>query len=179
MPLRRGSSRSNRVLLALQADQQPADHHVPDCPPQGRPGPGGAQLGDSSLASNRCWISLHRPLHLARRLSAHLPRTLPPQVNTKTLTLNYACSGLSLGTNLTRPKGRRMLHDHAHHHHHHRLHGHSASHDRRLKGLFDNPIIFPPFNPALFIRKSATGVPILHSRSTSTKRIYLDFDGGC
>jgi hypothetical protein len=111
----------------------------------------------------------------------HQPRALaPPQVNTKTLTLNYACSGLSLGTNVTRPKGRRMLHDHHHHHDHHdhhHLYGHSATHDRRLRGIFDNPVIFPPIAPGLFIRKTASGVPILHSRSSSTKRIYLDFDG--
>ncbi len=112
----------------------------------------------------------------------HQPRALaPPQVNTKTLTLNYACSGLSLGTNVTRPKGRRMLHDDGHVHggsdDYDHLHGHSATHDRRLKGIFDNPIVFPTINASLFNRKTASGVPILHSRSSSTKRIYLDFDG--
>jgi hypothetical protein len=55
---------------------------------------------------------------------------------------------------------------HHHHHHHHRHHRKLAQHN--ADGADPLPNSLP---------QSATGVPLLHSRPTATRKIYLDFDG--
>jgi hypothetical protein len=79
--------------------------------------------------------------------------------------LLYACSEILPPTTDSAAAEDAAIVGHHHHHHHH--------HRRKLAQVDvenDDPL---PGD----LRQSASGVPLLHSRESSRKKIYLDFDG--
>jgi hypothetical protein len=80
--------------------------------------------------------------------------------------LVYVCTGLFPVTPQHGAVDEVAAQDHTHHHNHHR-------HYRKLAQVNADEADPPPSSLTL----SATGVPLLHSRSSAAKKIYLDFDG--
>ncbi len=105
--------------------------------------------------------------------------------------LAYACSGLVFDPSQAR---RRLLgeHEHSHGHSHSHEHGHSHGLPRRLRlpaadsklelslpgrqlqQLWPAQLADPVITSA---NLSASGVPLLYSRRSATRKIFLDFDG--
>jgi hypothetical protein len=67
-------------------------------------------------------------------------------------------------------------HHHRHHHHHHlhRHHRHHHHHHRRKLAQHNVELADPQ---ASNLNQSATGVPLVHSRTSAKRKIFLDFDG--
>ncbi len=112
--------------------------------------------------------------------------------------LAYSCSTMvapKASASTRRLMSEEEQHGHGHgHSHHHYGHGHGHGHghglgNRRLQGLpqaeplgahqrallqlvqgnLDDPTTYPT--------NATTGLPLLHSRPTATRKIFLDFDG--
>jgi hypothetical protein len=79
---------------------------------------------------------------------------------TRTNQLFYTCTGLAV--NETYEKQDAVMAGHHHHHHHRKL----ANVDTEAADPLPSSL-----------QLTASGVPILHSRSSATRKIYLDFDG--
>jgi hypothetical protein len=93
-------------------------------------------------------------------LAELLERNRDLKLATGTNQLFYACTGLAV--NETSENQDAVMAGHHHHHHHRRL----ADVDTEAADPLPSSLQF-----------TASGVPILHSRSSATRKIYLDFDG--
>jgi hypothetical protein len=104
-------------------------------------------------------------------------------VDTKTAKLIFSCHTLAANSSAKAPVAGRHLLDDGHHHHHHDhdigrkmlglpLAEPLSAHQRSLLQLVQANLADPTRYP-----NNSMTLPLLHSRPTATRKIFLDFDG--
>ena len=155
----------------------PVDHSPPPPPPP--PDPSSEPSGNDEVTT---YATVASGVEAVLKLDAHLPEVAAAYGRTaedlvqlfatdKDLYIDadkklfYACNMLPPQPAAAEGGGAADDASLGHHHHHH-------LHHRKLQYNADAP------DPvASSLPQSATGVPLVHSRPSSTKKIYLDFDG--